>query len=72
MVYKRIPTLQSGVRDPFLPSPRELLEFSAHPFVTFVHLQYQAAGHRAITSKEGPELGYLAMCFVLHKTTSEL
>jgi hypothetical protein len=46
-----------GVRDPFPPSPRELLELSTEPIVTPVHLQYQATGHRAITSKEGPELG---------------
>jgi hypothetical protein len=38
-------------------SPRELLELSTHPIVTHVHLQYQAVGRRAITSKEGPELG---------------
>jgi hypothetical protein len=45
-----------GVRDPF-PPPHELLDLSANPFVTPVHLQYQTAGHRAITSKEGLELG---------------
>ncbi len=48
---------RQGVRDPFPPSPHELLELSAHPFVTPVHLQYQTAGRRAITSKEGPEPG---------------
>jgi hypothetical protein len=40
---------------PFAPSPRELLELSAHPIVTSIHLQYQTDGHRAISSKEGPE-----------------
>jgi hypothetical protein len=45
------------VQDPFLPSPCELLEHSAHPFVTPVHLQSQIAGHRAITSEKGPEPG---------------
>jgi hypothetical protein len=39
-------------QDLFLPSPHELLELSAHPFVTLVHLQYQTARHMAITSKE--------------------
>jgi hypothetical protein len=34
-------------------SPREFLELFAHPFVTFVHIQYQTARHRAITSREG-------------------
>jgi hypothetical protein len=46
--------------------------FSTHPFVTHVHLQYQAAGHSAITFKEGHELGSITMCFVVRKTTSEL
>jgi hypothetical protein len=45
------------VRDHFPLSPRELLELPAHTIVTTVHLQYQTAGRRAITSKEGPELG---------------
>jgi hypothetical protein len=27
------------------------------PIVTTVHLQYQSAGHRFITTKEGSELG---------------
>jgi hypothetical protein len=44
-----------GARDPFAPSPRELLELSAHPFVTPIHLQYQTVGRRVIISKEGPE-----------------
>jgi hypothetical protein len=26
----------------------------------------------AITFKEGPELGYIIMCFIVHKTTLEL
>jgi hypothetical protein len=39
----------------FPPSPRELFELSTHPIVNFVHLQYQTAGCRAITSKEGLE-----------------
>jgi hypothetical protein len=34
-----------------------LLELYAHPNVTIVHLQYQTARHRAITSKEGLEPG---------------
>jgi hypothetical protein len=46
---------RQGVRDLFPPSPRELLELPVHPFVRHVHLQYQAAGRRAITSKEVPE-----------------
>jgi hypothetical protein len=46
-----------GVRDPFPLSPHKLLEHSARPFVTLVHLQSQTAGCRAITSKEGLELG---------------
>jgi hypothetical protein len=54
-IYKRPPTLQAGVRDSFPLSPRELLELSAHLFVTPVHLQYEAAEYKAITSKEGPE-----------------
>jgi hypothetical protein len=41
----------------FPPSPRELLELSTHPIITFVHLQYQTAGRRTITSEEGPEPG---------------
>jgi hypothetical protein len=41
------PTLQAGARDPFPPSRHELLELSAHTFVTHVHLQYQTAGRRA-------------------------
>jgi hypothetical protein len=39
----------------FPSSPYELLELSAHPIVTSVHLQYQNAERRAITSKEAPE-----------------
>jgi hypothetical protein len=37
MVYKRPPTLQAGGTRSFLPSPRELLELSAHPIVTSNH-----------------------------------
>jgi hypothetical protein len=55
MVYKRPPTLQAGGTRSFPPSLRELLELSAHPIVISVHLQYQAAGCRAINSKEGHE-----------------
>jgi hypothetical protein len=51
MVYKSPLPFKQGVPDPFPPSPRELPELSAHPFVTPVHLQYQAAGCMAITSK---------------------
>jgi hypothetical protein len=36
-------------------SPYELLELSAHPFVTPVHLQSQTNGRRAITFEEGPK-----------------
>jgi hypothetical protein len=57
MVYKRPPTLQAGGTRLSPPSPRELLELSAHPIVTSVHFQYQTAGRRAITSEEWPELG---------------
>jgi hypothetical protein len=56
-VYKKPPTLQAGDTRSFHPSLHELLELSAHPIVTTVHLQYQNAGRRAITSKEGPEPG---------------
>jgi hypothetical protein len=49
--------LRKGVRDPIPPSPCKLVELSAHPFVTPLHLQYQAIRRRAIISKEGPELG---------------
>jgi hypothetical protein len=55
MVYKRLSTLQVGGTRSFPPSPHELLEFSAHPIIIFVHLQYQTAGRRAITSDEGSE-----------------
>jgi hypothetical protein len=55
IVYKRPPTLQAGGMRSFLPLLHELLELSAHSIVTIVHLQYQIAGRRAITSKEGPE-----------------
>jgi hypothetical protein len=65
MVYKRPPTLQAGGTRSFPPSPRELLELSAHPIVTSIHLQYQTTEHRAITSKEGPEPGYIIVCFVV-------
>jgi hypothetical protein len=56
MVYKRPPTLQAGGMRSFSPSPCGLLELSAHPIETSVHLQYQTTGCRAITSEEGPEL----------------
>jgi hypothetical protein len=42
MVYKRHVTLQVG---------------GYEIIVTSVHLQYQTVGRRAITNKEGPELG---------------
>jgi hypothetical protein len=51
------PTIQVGGTISFPLSQHELLELSAHPIVTSVHLQYQIAGRRAISSKEGPELG---------------
>jgi hypothetical protein len=57
MVYKRPHTLQAGGTRSFPPSPRELLELSAYPIVTSVHLQYQTDGRRAITSEEGPKPG---------------
>jgi hypothetical protein len=56
-VYKRPSTLEAGVTRSFPPSPRELLELSAHPIVTFVHLQYQTARRRAFTYEEGPKPG---------------
>jgi hypothetical protein len=37
-----------------------------------VHLQYQTTRRRAITSKEGSELGLITVCFIVHKTTLEL
>jgi hypothetical protein len=46
-----------STRSIFPVSPRKLLELSAHPFVTPVHLQYQTTGRRAITSEEGPKPG---------------
>jgi hypothetical protein len=56
VVYKRPPTLQAGGTSSISPvSPRELLEPSAHPIVTHVHLQFQTIGRRAITIEEGPE-----------------
>jgi hypothetical protein len=42
------------------------------PFVTPVHLEYQTTGHKAITSEEGPEPGFIIVCFIVHKTTLEL
>jgi hypothetical protein len=39
------------------PLLHELLELSAHPVVTTIHLQYQTAGCRSITSKEGSKSG---------------
>jgi hypothetical protein len=56
-VYKSSPTLQAGGTRSFLPSLHELLELSAHPIITTIHLQYQIAGRRAITLKEGPNSG---------------
>jgi hypothetical protein len=41
----------------FPPSLRELFELSVYPIVTTIHLQYQTARRKAITSKEGPEPG---------------
>jgi hypothetical protein len=57
MAYKRPSSLEIGRTRSFPPSLRELLEVSAHPIVSTIHLQYQTAGRRAITSKEGPEPG---------------
>jgi hypothetical protein len=55
-VYKRPPYPSGkGYEMQFPLSPRELLELSAHPFVTPVHLQYQTTGRRAITSEEWPK-----------------
>jgi hypothetical protein len=51
------PTLQARGTTSFPLSPRELLEYFAHPIVTYVHLQYQTTGRRAITSEEGHEPG---------------
>jgi hypothetical protein len=72
VVYKRRLPFRQGVRDPFPPSPRELLELSGHPFVTHVHLQYLTARRRAITSKKEPKPGWITVCFVVSMTTSEL
>jgi hypothetical protein len=72
VIYKRSPTLQVGGTRSFPPSPRELLELSTHPIVTSIHHQYQTAGRRAITSKEGPEPGEIIVYFVVYKTISEL
>jgi hypothetical protein len=55
VAYKSPPTLQAGGMRSFPPSLRELLELSAHPIVTTIHIQYQTAGRSVITSKEGPE-----------------
>jgi hypothetical protein len=41
----------------FPPSLHELLKLSAHPMITYVHLQYQTTRRSAITSEERPELG---------------
>jgi hypothetical protein len=57
MVHKRSSTLQVGGTRSFPPSPYELLKLSAHPIITFVHLQYQTTADRATTFKEGPEPG---------------
>jgi hypothetical protein len=61
MIYKRPPTLQvegtQMMMRSFSPSPCELLELSARPIVNSVHLQYQTAGPRALTSKEELESG---------------
>jgi hypothetical protein len=56
----------------FLPSPRKLLMLSTHPIVIFVHLQYQTAGRRTITSKQGPRPRQIIVCSVVCKTISEL
>jgi hypothetical protein len=42
------------------------------PLVTLVFLQYHLAGRRAITSKEGQEIGYISCVLVVHETISEL
>jgi hypothetical protein len=44
------PTLQARGQDHSLPSPCELLELPAQPILNSIHLQYQTAGRRAITS----------------------
>jgi hypothetical protein len=72
VVYKRRLPFRQGVRDPFPPLPRELLELSGHPFVTPIHLQYLTARRSAITSKEEPKPGWITVCFVVSMTTSEL
>jgi hypothetical protein len=56
----------------FPPSPHELLELSAHPIVTSIHLQYQTARRSAITSKEGPEPRYIIVCSIVRNTIVEL
>jgi hypothetical protein len=56
-VYKRTSTVKVEGMRYIPPSSHEPLEHSAHPIVTLVLHQYYSAGHRAITSKEGPEPG---------------
>jgi hypothetical protein len=53
-----------------LPSPGDLVPMVLN--LVIVHLQYQTARRWAITSEEGPELGEITMCFIVHKTTSKL
>jgi hypothetical protein len=72
MIFKMPPTHKVGGTRSFPPSPRELLKLSAHPILTFVHIQYQTSGCRAITSEEGPEPRWIIVCFVVHKTVLEL
>jgi hypothetical protein len=53
-----------------LLSPGDLVPMVLNLII--VHLQYQTARRWAITSEEGPELGEITMCFIVHKTTSKL
>jgi hypothetical protein len=58
VVHKRPSTLQvEGTMRSFLLLSCELIELSAHPIITSVHLKNQIVEHMAITSKEGHEPG---------------
>jgi hypothetical protein len=71
-VYKRPPTLQHGVRDHFFLHHMNFSSSLLTLIVTSVHLQYHTARHRAITSEEGSEPGYIIVCFVVRTIISEL
>jgi hypothetical protein len=62
--------LMAGPPYSSLLSPGDLVPMVLN--LVIVHLQYQTARRWAITSEEGPELGEITMCFIVHKTTSKL